>query len=113
MIRFFRRLKQSVFSYPILHFCGRAAFLSVAGLDTFTMDVPVSERFGLERKRRIIVTVVWFLSALALAISVPNMADVISIIGSLAAFFILIFPGMVILQLAIEDYPNWHKRLVH
>jgi len=100
-----------VTSYPILHFCGRAAFLSVTGLDRFTIDVTSAERVRKERKRRWVLTVIWFLGALSLSITVPTISDVISVIGSLAAFFILIFPGMVIMQLVLEDFPGWHKRI--
>ena len=106
-IQFFQK---SFFSYPILHFCGRAAFLSVTRLDRFKDSLTDEEISKYEQRRRISVTVVWFLSALALSITIPMISDVISVIGSLAAFFILIFPGMVILQLIIDEYPNWDKR---
>jgi len=44
-----------------------------------------------------------------LAVFIPNITDVISVIGSLAAFFILIFPGIIIIQLIVQDRIGWHK----
>ena len=56
-----------------------------------------------------IATCVWFLTALLLAVFIPNISDVISVIGSLAAFFILIFPGIIIIQLIVQDRIGWHR----
>lgn len=95
-------------SYPILAFCGRSAFLSISGLDTFYPELTEEEKARKEKWRRIIPTIVWFCAALALAISVPNIADVISVIGSLAAFFIMIFPGLIMVDLAV-DHVGWQK----
>ena len=39
-------------SYPILHFCGRAAFFSITGLDTFPLQTPYHERQKKEKIRR-------------------------------------------------------------
>ena len=96
-------------SYPILAFCGRSAFLSISGLETFYPELTEEEIIKKEKWRRIVPTIVWFSAALALAISVPNIADVISVIGSLAAFFIMIFPGLIMVDLAV-DHVGWHKR---
>ena len=41
-----------VTSYPILHFCGRAAFFSITGLDAFPLRTPYAERIKKERLRR-------------------------------------------------------------
>ena len=97
-------------SYPILHFCGRAAFFSITGLDAFDLNIPPEQKRKFELRRRIVATCIWFLTALMLAIFIPNITDVISIIGSLAAFFILIFPGLIIMQLIVDDRINWHTR---
>jgi cobalamin synthase len=104
------KLFNVIFSYPILHFCGRASFISIAGWDQYSMELSNAEVKTVELKRRVLVTIVWFLTALALSISVPNISDVISVIGALAAFFILIFPGMVIMQLVMDDQIRWWKR---
>ena len=99
-----------VTSYPILHFCGRAAFFSITGLDAFDLNITPEQKRKIELRRRVVATCIWFLTALMLAIFIPNITDVISVIGSLAAFFILIFPGLIIMQLIVDDRINWHTR---
>lgn len=47
----------------------------------------------LERRSRYIVTVGWVMVALLIAIFVPDISKVISVIGGISAFFIFIFPG--------------------
>lgn len=47
----------------------------------------------LERRSRYIVTVLWITVALLIAIFVPDISKVISVIGGISAFFIFIFPG--------------------
>lgn len=96
-------------SYPILHFCGRAALFSITGLDAFELNITSEQKRKTELRRRVVATFIWFLTALLLAIFIPNITDVISVIGSLAAFFILIFPGLIIMQLIVDDRINWHK----
>jgi len=49
-----------------------------------------------ERRRRILQTVVWFATTLALALFIPDIGRVISLIGGLAACFIFVFPGILI-----------------
>jgi sodium-coupled neutral amino acid transporter 7/8 len=46
-----------------------------------------------EKRRRIILTIVWFVASLLLAVFVPDIGKVISLLGSLAAVFIFVFPG--------------------
>jgi len=105
----------NITSYPVLHFCGRAAFFSVTGLThihSFGTDLPDANQKRKELQRRLVVTGIWFSSTLALALTVPNISDVISVIGSLAAFFILIFPGMVALQIWLDSKQSetvWDK----
>lgn len=55
--------------------------------------VPVEEDVGRERRRRVLQTLVWFLLTLLLALFIPDIGKVISVIGGLAACFIFIFPG--------------------
>ena len=47
-----------------------------------------------ESRCRVVLTVVWITFTLLIAMFVPDMADVISVIGGISAFFIFIFPGM-------------------
>lgn len=46
-----------------------------------------------ERRRRLLQTVSWFLLTLLLALFIPDIGKVISVIGGLAACFIFVFPG--------------------
>ncbi|XP_023980781.1 sodium-coupled neutral amino acid transporter 7 isoform X2 [Physeter macrocephalus] len=77
-------------SYPILHFCGRAV---VEGLWLRYQGMPVEEDVGRERRRRVLQTLVWFLLTLLLALFIPDIGKVISVIGGLAACFIFVFPA--------------------
>ncbi|KAM8958926.1 sodium-coupled neutral amino acid transporter 7 isoform 1-T2 [Lycaon pictus] len=78
-------------SYPILHFCGRAV---VEGLWLRYQGMPVEEDVGRERRRRVLQTLVWFLLTLLLALFIPDIGKVISVIGGLAACFIFVFPAL-------------------
>lgn len=46
-----------------------------------------------ERRRRVLQTLVWFTITLVLALFIPDIGRVISLIGGLAACFIFVFPG--------------------
>ncbi|XP_033755425.1 putative sodium-coupled neutral amino acid transporter 7 [Pecten maximus] len=96
-------------TYPILLFCGRAA------LDCLWVDIRrmSSERVEeTERPRRIIVTLIWFLATLAMAIFIPNIGVVIQILGAFAAIFIFVFPGMCMVK-AVEMKADgvWDRKL--
>ncbi|KAL4234026.1 hypothetical protein ACF0H5_005680 [Mactra antiquata] len=81
-------------SYPILLFCGRAAF-ECLWTDLRRLDAEVIVEY--ERSRRITITIAWFTATLALAAFIPNIGIVIEILGAFAAVFIFIFPGMCML----------------
>lgn len=54
-----------------------------------------------EQRRRILQTLVWFVVTLVLALFIPDIGRVISLIGGLAACFIFVFPGdacLIVLQ---------------
>ena len=55
-----------------------------------------------QRRRHVTLTLIWFLSALSIAIIAPGISDIISVVGSLSAFFILVFPGLILLKLNLE-----------
>lgn len=65
----------------------------VEGLWLRSQGVPVEEDVGRERRRRVLQTLVWFLLTLLLALFIPDIGKVISVIGGLAACFIFVFPG--------------------
>lgn len=96
-------------TYPILLFCGRE------GLDSLLRDLVVKEdSVGKERVRRVVIATTWFLLTLVLAIEIPNIGEVINMLGSLAAVFIFVFPGVCLLQTALTRDPGlvaWSSRL--
>lgn len=51
-----------------------------------------------EQRRRILQTLVWFVVTLVLALFIPDIGRVISLIGGLAACFIFVFPGNISLH---------------
>ena len=85
-------------TYPILLFCGREA------LSTIVKDLFVQE--DTERKeqiRRYVIATVWFVATLVFAIEVPDIGIVINLLGSLAAVFIFIFPGVCLWQTTLSQ----------
>lgn len=54
-----------------------------------------------EQRRRILQTLVWFVITLILALFIPDIGRVISMIGGLAACFIFVFPGTTTCFLAL------------
>lgn len=87
-------------SYSILHFCGRAV---VEGLWLRYREVPLEEDVGRERRRRLLQTLVWFLLTLLLALFIPDIGKVISVVGGLAACFIFVFPGLCLIQAKLSE----------
>jgi len=80
-------------TYPILLFCGRE------GLSTIIKDLFISnDTPGKEKFRRCLIATVWFVATVLLAIEIPNIGAVIHILGSFAAIFIFVFPGVCLLQ---------------
>lgn len=69
---------------------GRAV---VEGLWLRYQGTPVEEDVAREQRRRVLQTLVWFLLTLLLALFIPDIGKVISVIGGLAACFIFVFPG--------------------
>ncbi|KAK1890818.1 putative sodium-coupled neutral amino acid transporter 8 [Dissostichus eleginoides] len=47
-----------------------------------------------ETRCRVVLTVIWITVTLLIAMFVPDMGEVISVIGGISAFFIFIFPGL-------------------
>uniref|UniRef100_A0A4W6C1A6 Solute carrier family 38 member 8 n=1 Tax=Lates calcarifer TaxID=8187 RepID=A0A4W6C1A6_LATCA len=63
--------------YPIILLLGRSVILNL-----------------MLRVQRLVLTVIWITITLAIAMFVPDMGEVISVIGGISAFFIFIFPGL-------------------
>ncbi|CAN9507030.1 unnamed protein product [Ophioblennius macclurei] len=102
-----------VTSYPILHFCGRAV---IEGLWLRFQGEQVEVCVRRERRRRILQTLVWFVVTLVLALFIPDIGRVISLIGGLAACFIFVFPGLCLMHAKLSETDNrsasWHGYVV-
>ncbi|XP_008292181.1 sodium-coupled neutral amino acid transporter 7 [Stegastes partitus] len=100
-------------SYPILHFCGRAV---IEGLWLRFQGEQVEVCVRREQRRRILQTLVWFVVTLVLALFIPDIGRVISLIGGLAACFIFVFPGLCLIQAKLSETDNrsvsWHGLVV-
>uniref|UniRef100_M4AEY9 Solute carrier family 38 member 8a n=1 Tax=Xiphophorus maculatus TaxID=8083 RepID=M4AEY9_XIPMA len=79
--------------YPIIVLLGRSAMLR--------RDEALMVKF--ECRSRWVLTVLWIMTTLLIAVFVPDISKVISVIGGISAFFIFIFPGrdLVIITLTI------------
>jgi len=94
---FFMFALKAFLSYPIVEFCGRAALESLwvdwKNLDSLEIIIG-------ERRRRIVCGTLWFVSSLLIGIFIPSIQSVIDILGSLAATFIFIYPGLCLLSIS-------------
>ncbi|KAI8746444.1 sodium-coupled neutral amino acid transporter 7 [Biomphalaria glabrata] len=82
-------------TYPILCFCGKAAFECIWSM---CWRMSPEEALVKEKIRHIALTLFWFSATLMLSIFIPNIGVVIQILGAFAAVFIFIFPGMCLLK---------------
>ncbi|KAM0735576.1 Sodium-coupled neutral amino acid transporter 7 [Formica fusca] len=91
-------------TYPIVLYCGRDALLGI-----FNVNL---DRIGV----RVIVTLIWFISSLVIAILVPDISPVINLLGALSAMFIFMLPGICLLQNVLlrdlELYLNKNRLLI-
>ncbi|XP_077145077.1 sodium-coupled neutral amino acid transporter 7 [Ranitomeya variabilis] len=94
-------------SYPILHYCGRAV---LEGLWLRLTAQEAGEEPARERQRRIFQTLSWFVLTLLLALFIPDIGRVISLIGGLAACFIFIFPGLCLINLKVSEIQEQTSR---
>ncbi|KYO25432.1 putative sodium-coupled neutral amino acid transporter 8 [Alligator mississippiensis] len=79
--------------YPIVVLLGRSVLRDVC-LNSKCSYIVIMEPY--ERWTRITLTSTWIIVTLIIALFVPDISEVISIIGGISAFFIFIFPGMYI-----------------
>ncbi|CAL8097256.1 unnamed protein product [Orchesella dallaii] len=90
-------------TYPILCFCGNAAVSDLwvdsrAAQGVLEVDPRIKERF------RLVSVTIWFILTLIVAVVLPNIGSVIHLLGSLAAVFIFVFPGLCLLKMS--ETPN-------
>ncbi|KAG8251761.1 hypothetical protein J6590_072603 [Homalodisca vitripennis] len=93
---------KTVTTYPILLFCGREALTSVwcQFVGDFEPSYPPTERL-----RRVVISTLWFATTIVLAVISPGIGIVIDALGSLAAVFIFILPGLCLLQTCLQRDP--------
>ncbi|XP_063226207.1 sodium-coupled neutral amino acid transporter 7-like [Bacillus rossius redtenbacheri] len=94
---------KTITTYPILLFCGREAVsqLWCSFFHTLSADVALQER-----SRRVVITSACFALTLALAVVSPDIGSVIDMLGSLAAVFIFVFPGVCLLLSTLRKDPH-------
>ncbi|XP_018523381.1 putative sodium-coupled neutral amino acid transporter 8 [Lates calcarifer] len=78
--------------YPIILLLGRSVILNLMLRVQRRRRGIVTHSF--ESRCRVVLTVIWITITLAIAMFVPDMGEVISVIGGISAFFIFIFPGL-------------------
>ncbi|XP_075996767.1 LOW QUALITY PROTEIN: putative sodium-coupled neutral amino acid transporter 8 [Genypterus blacodes] len=78
--------------YPIILLLGRSVLLNLMLRIRRRRLGIVTHSF--ESRCRVVLTVIWIACTLLIAMFVPDMADVINVIGGISAFFIFIFPGL-------------------
>ena len=73
-------------------------------MDSLLKDLVLSEESALkwEEVRRAVIATTWFVLTMILTIEIPDISAVINMLGSLAAVFIFVFPGICLLQTAIK-----------
>lgn len=94
-------------SYGVLTFCGKTAVLNVIG----TEHNENSGSFN-DSSQQIIyysLTTIWVFGSICLGIYVPDISNVIGVIGNLAAAFIFIFPGLVSIKNRVETESHSRK----
>lgn len=52
----------------------------------------------------------WFSASLILAIKIPNIGQVIKLLGSLAAVFIFVFPGLCLFKISYRSDPSFTRK---
>ncbi|XP_075258823.1 sodium-coupled neutral amino acid transporter 7-like [Convolutriloba macropyga] len=81
-----------IFSFPNMHFVSRSAYQSLLRC-TDNVSSPVNSFF----------TPAWLLGTLSSALFIPEIGVVINRFGPVAAFFILGFPGLCLIQLSYRS----------
>ena len=77
-------------SFSIQAFCARNILLDVVAKLYRPADSEI--------RRRVFITLVWFLVVLGFALVVPNISVAIGVVSGVAALFIFVFPGLCLLR---------------
>ncbi|XP_023219875.1 putative sodium-coupled neutral amino acid transporter 7 isoform X1 [Centruroides sculpturatus] len=93
-------------TYPPLLLCGRGA---LDGLYAEFSGLTADEFISGEKRRRVIITSVWFIATVLLAVFTPNISVVIELLGCLASINIFVFPGMCLVSLMLKEDPDMNE----
>ncbi|CAL1595302.1 unnamed protein product [Knipowitschia caucasica] len=95
--------------YPIIVLLSRSVIQEPLMRWRRSRTGTVSEAF--ERSSRVLLSSLWIIVTLLIAMYVPDISKVISVIGGISAFFIFIFPGLC-LMFAMQSEPVSFKTRV-
>ncbi|XP_061677604.1 putative sodium-coupled neutral amino acid transporter 8a isoform X6 [Syngnathoides biaculeatus] len=65
-----------------------------------------------ESRTRYMLTFLWITATLLIALFVPDISKVISVIGGISAFFIFIFPGLCLVFAMQSEPVSWKTRVI-
>ena len=94
-------------SFAIVTFCGRIIVDGIV-VKFSRLDVYAAERS--EKRRRVVITLSWFVLVLVLALVVPNIRVAIDLISGVASLFIFTFPGLMLLKSVNLGAPVWSRK---
>ncbi|XP_078527344.1 solute carrier family 38 member 8 isoform X1 [Lissotriton helveticus] len=94
--------------YPIVLLLGRAV-VQEYWINYKRRYLVITEPY--EKCVRIVLTFLWIFVTLIFAMFVPDISEVISIIGGIGAFFIFIFPGLCLVCAMISEPVERKKRV--
>ncbi|XP_041640511.1 putative sodium-coupled neutral amino acid transporter 8 [Cheilinus undulatus] len=96
--------------YPIILLLGRSVILNLVLRIQRRRRGIITHSF--ESRCRVILTVIWITVTLLIAMFVPDMGEVISVIGGISAFFIFIFPGLCLVFIMQSEPVNARVRVI-
>ncbi|XP_038558013.1 putative sodium-coupled neutral amino acid transporter 8 [Micropterus salmoides] len=96
--------------YPIILLLGRSVILNLMLRIQRRRCGIVTHSF--ESRCRVVLTVIWISITLLIAMFVPDMGEVISVIGGISAFFIFIFPGLCLVFIMQTESVTQRVRVI-
>ncbi|XP_059213809.1 putative sodium-coupled neutral amino acid transporter 8 [Centropristis striata] len=96
--------------YPIILLLGRSVILNLMLRVQRRRRGIVTHSF--ESRCRVVLTVIWISITLLIAMFVPDMGEVISVIGGISAFFIFVFPGLCLVFTMQTEPVNPRVRVI-
>lgn len=90
---------KTITTYPLLLFCARVA------IDDYYVNLRGIISSDREGTRRVVIVLIWFLSSVCIAITVPDITVAIDVLGTLAVAFIFILPGLCLINATLAKDP--------